>query len=191
MVRGVTFCRAATRWLLLAFGACASALAPASAYAQSPVEYGVKATFLYKFAPFVEWPPGTFASPADPLVLCVAGTDGVTELVDEAVKGQAIGGHPIDVLHLSTGVRDARCHILYVAQHGPAAVALLDSVRGTPVLTVTDAARDARTRGIVNFVVPENRVRFEIDVGAAAENHLVVSSKLLSLAIRVSPKPGF
>ena len=31
--------------------------------AQSPnVEYAVKATYLYKFAPFVEWPAGTFAA---------------------------------------------------------------------------------------------------------------------------------
>jgi hypothetical protein len=57
------------------------------------------------------------------------------------------------------------------------------------VLTVTDAEEEPRATGIVNFLVVDNRVRFEIDQRAAAENHLVISSKLLSLASRVIPKP--
>ena len=186
-----------TRWLsragrLVPFAAAAwlAALAPAVSRAQSPsVEYAVKATYLYKFAPFVEWPAGTFRSSADPLVLCVAGSDPVTDLVGDAVKGQVVGGRAIDVVRLSPAVHDPRCHILYMALKGAAASAVLERMRGTPVLTVTDAASDARATGIVNFVVQDNRVRFEIDQRAAAENHLVVSSKLLNLASRVSPRP--
>lgn len=172
----------------LAIGVLASQAARAQAQAPS-VEAAVKATYLYKFAPFVEWPAGTFASPSDPLVICTVGSDAVAGLVDEAVRGQAIGGHPIDVLHLSAVPRQAPCHVLYVASRGAAAAAALGSVRGTPVLTVTDAAGDTATTGIVNFVVQDNRVRFEIDLRAAAENHLVISSKLLNLATRVSPRP--
>jgi hypothetical protein len=50
---------------------------------------------------------------------------------------------------------------------------------------VTDARPDARAHGIINFVIEGNRVRFEIDLNAAAENHLLISSKLLNLAVRV------
>ena len=158
--------------------------------AQTPaVEHAVKATFLYKFAPFIEWPPGTFAATSDPLVICVVGSDAVAELVDDAVKGQTIGGHAIEVVHRPASAPDARCHILYVALRGPAAARVLDNVRGRAVLTVTDDASAASARGIVNFVVQDNRVRFEIDLRGAAENHLVISSKLLNLATRVSPKP--
>ena len=169
---------------------CVLALAGTRALAQSAsVEYSVKATYLYKFAPFVEWPPGTFAAPGDPLVLCIAGVDPVGALVDEAARGQAIGGHPILVVHQRAQAGEPTCHILYVAARGALAQAALDRVRGTPVLSVTDAAQDARTQAIINFVVQDNRVRFEIDQNAADENHLVISSKLLNLAIRVRPKP--
>jgi hypothetical protein len=169
---------------------CVLALAGTRAFAQSStIEYPVKATYLYKFAPFVEWPPGTFAAPSDPLVLCIAGVDPVGELVDEAAKGQTVGGRAILVVHQWTPAREARCHILYVASRGLPAQAALDSVRGTPVLTVTDSAHDPRAQGIINFVVQDNRVRFEIDPNAAADNHLVISSKLLNLAVRVRPKP--
>jgi hypothetical protein len=184
------------RWLfragrLLPFAAAAwlAAPVPAVARAQSPsVEYAVKATYLYKFAPFVQWPAGTFQSSADPLVLCIAGSDPVTDLVGDAVKGRVVGGRAIDVVRLSPAAHAARCHILYVALKGAAASAALENVRGTPVLTVTDAASDARATGIVNFVVQDNRVRFEIDQRLAAENHVVISSKLLNLASRVSPR---
>ena len=179
----------AMRVLLVAAAACLSALAPSPARAQTPtVEYAVKATYLYKFAPFVEWPAAALNA-SEPLVICVVGNDAVADLVDEAVKGQAPGGHPIRVVHLPAAARDAHCHILYVALRGAAAASALGSVRGQPVLTVTDGARDPRATGIVNFVVLDNRVRFEIDQGAAADNHLVISSKLLSLATRVTPKP--
>jgi len=179
----------AGRLLPLATAAWLAALVPAVACAQSAsVEYAVKATYLYKFAPFVEWPAGTFQSSADPLVLCVAGSDPVTGLVGDAVKGRVVGGRAIDVVRVSPAVHAARCHILYVALKGAAASAELEKVRGTPVLTVTDAASEARATGIVNFVVQDNRVRFEIDQRAAAENHVVISSKLLNLASRVSPR---
>jgi uncharacterized protein DUF4154 len=176
----------AARAVVLALGACASALAAPRAAAQADgVEYAVKATYLYKFAPFVEWPASAFASPAEPFVLCVAGADRVTELVEDAVRGQAVARRPIVVRHLATVTAEAHCHILYVALRGAAAVAALERVRGTPVLTVTDAASDPRAQGIVNFVIDDNRVRFEIDLGAAADNQLVVSSKLAALALRV------
>lgn len=178
------------RALVPAFAACLPALVSMPAFAQPPaVEYAVKATYLYKFAPFVEWPAGTFRSSSDSLVICVVGRDPVAELVDEAAKGEFVAGHPIEVVHISAAANDAGCHILYVALRGSAAAAVLERVRGMPVLTVTDAADDAHTRAIVNFNVRESRVRFDIDLGAAAENHLVISSKLLNLATRVSPKP--
>ncbi|HET9764685.1 MAG TPA: YfiR family protein [Casimicrobiaceae bacterium] len=177
--------RPARRWLL-ALTACAGAMVAAPPlFAQAgSVEYAVKATYLYKFAPFVEWPAGTFASPADPFVVCVVGRDAVADLADDAVGGQKIGSHGIVVRHMAAGNGDELCHIAYVALRGRSAAAALARLRGKPVLTVTDAAREAAERGIVNFAVRDNRVRFEIDQNAAAESRLVISSKLLNLALR-------
>jgi hypothetical protein len=183
------WCGRVVRSLLPLLAGCVLALPPLRALAQaSGVEYAVKATYLYKFVPFVEWPAGTFASASDPLVICIVGTDPVSELVDEAAKGQVAAGHPVAVAHLSATADETGCQVLYVALRGAAAMSVLARVRGMPVLTVTDAADDPRIRAVVNFVVRENRVRFEIDQGAAADNRLVVSSKLLNLATRVSPK---
>jgi hypothetical protein len=169
-------------WLGLA------ALVPGTTRAADPgpLEYAVKATYLYKFAPFVEWPPGAFETPVAPLNLCVVRFDPFGPVLDRAVEGQRIGDRPIIVRRLAAPDRGVPCHVIYVGSTpGGAAAEILAQVRGWPVLTVTDGERDLRAKGVVNFIIDNNRVRFEIDNAAAGENGLAISSKLLGLAAAV------
>lgn len=148
------------------------------------LEHAVKATFLYKFAGFVEWPESAFESSGSPFVLCIAGNDAVAKLIDQAAAGQAYGTHPIEVRHVAHPTAIATCHMLYVAGlSGDATEAYLQAAKGKPILTVTDGAAARRTQGMINFVLRDNRVRFEIDLDLAASHRIVVSSKLASLAI--------
>jgi hypothetical protein len=164
--------------------ACGLALLTRPALAQS-LEFGVKATYLYKFAPFVEWPAAAFTGPSSPFQICVAIADPFGDLLDRAVAGQRIGERPIVVRRIDT-IRPGACHVLYIGgADASTSAGLLEAVRGTPVLTVTDGMRDAHAKGIVNFVIDANRVRFEIDAAQAVENRLSISSKLLSLAVAV------
>jgi hypothetical protein len=187
--------RARRRCPRLIYGAAAVvlvlALVPfAAAWAQEgSLERAIKATYLYKFVPFVEWPKTVWSAPTSPLVLCVAGDDPFGQVLDEAVAGQAAGPHPIALRRLSIVTRESGCNLLYDAGSPAQTVAdALAAVRGTPVLTVTDAERNGGAKGIINFVILGNHVRFEIDDAAAAENGLVISSKLLSLAVHVTPR---
>ena len=155
----------------------------------APSEEAVKATYLYKFSPFIEWPSGAFSSPSAAINLCVVGDDPFGEILDRAVTGQHVGQRPIGVRRLRTVNRNPDCHIAYVAGSGAQSVSdALNTVRGSPVLTITDSARNARAKGIVHFVLRDKRVRFEIDDQAAAENGLVISSKVLGLATSVRPR---
>jgi YfiR/HmsC-like len=171
---------------------CLAVLALAVPVAAAPaesLEYAVKATFLYKFAGFVEWPAAVFESASSPVTICVLGTDPVALLIDHAAAGQQIGERTFMVQHLQTLAGVSSCRILYVATNVPAAEAQ-NTMRGMPILTVTDSGGTAASaRSIVTFVVQDNRVRFDIDDAAAAENGLTISSKLLSLARVVRPRP--
>jgi hypothetical protein len=175
---------------IAALAACVAIVAPV-ARAQAPsLEAAVKATYLHKIAAFVEWPASAFAAPDGPLELCVAGNDPVGRLADEAVAGRMYATHPIAVRHVAHPAQTAACHMLYVAGlRDDAVAAYLDSVRDKPVLTVTDGAASRRARGVINFVVRDNRVRFEIDLDLATLQHLAVSSKLVGVAARVIPQP--
>lgn len=154
-----------------------------TAQAQS-LEYPVKAAYLPKLGPFVGWPGHAFAGGQSPFVLCVVGPDPFGALLDRAAAGQRLSDHPVVVRRLAAASRD--CHVLYLGQQNSQAVAeSLRAVRGSPVLTVTDGARQGGVRGIVHFVVKDSRVRFVIDDQQAADNGLTISSKLMSLALSV------
>jgi hypothetical protein len=149
------------------------------------IEYEIKATYLYKFVPFVEWPP----SAASAFNLCVVGDDPVAAAIDLVAKGQIIAGKPLVVKHLATAAPDAGCQVMYIAGSDAQTVAqALAAMKGAPVLTVTDGASHPTDRGIVSFIVDANHVRFDIDDAAAAQDGLVISSKLLSLAHSVKSR---
>ncbi|MDB5446716.1 MAG: putative transrane protein [Phenylobacterium sp.] len=159
---------------------------PASASAEgASLEYAVKANYLYKFGPFVEWPPRVFASLQSPFNVCVFGEDPFGPALDSAVRGQSVGGHRVAVRRLSSVSGAPDCHVLYVGRsrsQSPAEV--LKLVRGLPILTVTDEGQGVGG-GMVQFVLRDGRVRFGLDVAGAEASGLSISSKLQALATNV------
>jgi hypothetical protein len=149
------------------------------------LEYAVKATYLYKLAPFVNWPPTEFTTATEPFRICVVGDDPFDDFLDKAVAGRRFGAHPFEVRRLDALTPEVDCQIAFISHLAPEGVRhALDAVSGKPVLTVTDSAT-ADQGGIVQFVIRDGRVAFEIDTSAAARNHLTISSKLLHLAVAV------
>jgi hypothetical protein len=157
-----------------------------NALAQTSLELAIKATYLYKFGPFVDWPAAAFDSPTSTVNICVVGVDPFGAVLDQAVTGQRLAQHPIAVRRLLGP--EPHCHIAFIAGTDAFVAQALDALRGTPVLTVTDVAPGNASHGIVNFVIDGNHVRFDIDADAAARNGISISSKLLSLARSVRPR---
>ena len=149
------------------------------------LELAVKATYLYKLAPFVSWPAAAWTAPNAPLVICVQGSDPFGRVLDRATAGQAVGGHPVVVKRLARLDPNSGCQIAYVAG-GPAQsqAQALEAVDGAPVLTVTDEGRGG-PKGIVHLLLDGGKVRFSIDAARAQECGVAISSKLLALAVAV------
>jgi len=153
------------------------------------LEYAVKATYLYKFGPFVEWPVAALPMPTSPVNLCVIGDDPFGKALDQAVAGQHIGEHPISVRRIAQASKESGCQIMYFSERGSQLISeQLARLQNQPVLTVTDGADEEQSRGIVNFFIQDGRVRFDIDERAAARSGLTISSKLLSIASKPTPK---
>lgn len=158
----------------------------AGASAEESLAAAVKATYLYKLAPFVEWPATAFGSASSPFVLCVVGHDPFGPLLDRAVAGQRVGDRTVEVHRLPTATSRSGCQIMYLGGSAEQPIAdALREVKGTPTLTVTD---NRGGEAAVDFVLDQGHVRFRIDDQAAADNGLTISSKLLSLAVSVTPR---
>ncbi|HET6655069.1 MAG TPA: YfiR family protein [Gammaproteobacteria bacterium] len=176
-------------WLagaLLALTVCEAVLAQ-PVQRKVSLEYAVKATYLYKLAPFVNWPPTTFTSQSAPFNICVAGEDPFDNFLQKAVAGRSYGQHPFVVRRLASLEPDENCQIVFIGHMRRRDVReALAAIEGEPVLTVTDSSAGSAPGSIMQFVIVDGHVRFKIDTAAAARNHLSISSKLLSLAVSVS-----
>lgn len=172
--------------LLMASGA--SGVSPISSTpAQSlPLEYEVKAAFLYQFSKFVEWPVNAFnASPNTIYIGVVDGGPMASAL--QAIEGKEAKGRQVVVKRFK-GLKDLEfCHILFIGSGMEGRLAeILDQLKGASTLTVSDIDGFARRGGMINLITVEDKVQFEINVDAAERAKLQISSHLLRLARIVS-----
>lgn len=174
---------AATAVVLVALCAAVS-----SARAEQALERDVKATFLYNFTRFVEWPP-ELPRGSDPFRLCVAADSEMTRSIQRTVAGESVKGRPLVMIEPRTSDEARACQILYVGRDEARAARLLSAVRDLPVLTVGDSAQFAERGGVIEFVLREKNVRFEVNLPSAQRSNLKLSANLLRVADRVLGPP--
>jgi hypothetical protein len=146
----------------------------------------VKAAFLYKFASYVEWPAGAFPNPDSPIVIGVAGADQLSKELQQAVGGRQVAGRTLQVRKLGAETAVEDCHILFVGagSRHERTMQLLASAKARPVLTVTDSM-DHPNDSVINFLVVDDRVRFDISRESAERKGLQLRSQLLGVARQI------
>jgi len=150
-------------------------------------EYAEKAAYIAKFIPFITWPEVAFAVSTAPVTICVQGADPFEGKLEQAAGQLKSGDRPIAVRYLPAPDPSTSCQVIFLGKGDEAAAeGTLDSVKGKPVVTVTDSGLKAH--GMISFVVAAHHVRFDIDEAAAAQDGVTISSKLLRLARVVKPR---
>jgi hypothetical protein len=153
---------------------------------ESVVQSEIHAVFLVKFIRFVTWPPQAFASATAPIELAIIGEDDFGTALETAVRQTPASERTIRVKRV--GVKDdlTKFHVLFIATSEERQIAeILDRLASVPVLAVSDAQRFCERGGVIGFVSENNRVRFEINVGAAEKRGLKLSTRLITLAAKV------
>lgn len=159
--------------------ALATLLWASAARAQAPLEYQVKASYLYNFMQFVEWPVDALAASAR-FNVCVVGLGrfgrALAPLEDERVQGRQVA---VRALERAADARTGVCHILFVAGGKSAEAPPLQG----GMLTVGETPGFLARGGMINLVEVRGRIRFEVNAEAAERAGLTVSSRLLRLAL--------
>ena len=173
-------------WAIVLLGANALAPTPGLCVAGTSAnsEYQVKAAFLFNFARFVEWPARKFPQQDSPLIVGLVGADPFQGMLEEAIQDRRVNERRLVVRHITSNAELRKCHLLFVSRSerdrlGP----ILSEVRGENVLTVGETDKFVTRGGIINFVMIDNNVRFQINERAAKHAGLKISSKLLQLAV--------
>ena len=157
-------------------GFCCSILftfLPSNQHAKSdqlPVvnEYAVKAAFIYNFTKFIEWPEESFPSSDAPLIIGLLGKDPFGAILDDTINGQSVKGRRLEVKRFGGLNEIEKCHLLFVSRSFRRRLSIVfDRLIDDCVLTVGEIDGFANEGGIVNFVMEEDRVRFEINFAVA------------------------
>jgi len=161
-----------------------------SAQGNASSEYQVKAAFLFHFAQFVDWPSEAFKDAGTPLTYCTAGGDPFRGALDASLNGKVIDGRWVRVLHFKEAQEIQGCQVLFIGiADKKFTSATLANLKGTPVLTVGESEHFVQEGGMIGFFLEDNKVRFDINLDAAARGKLKISARLLLLAKTVFGGP--
>jgi hypothetical protein len=175
-------------WLLAAILPFVVAGAELNTEAQAPSEYQVKAVFLLNFAKFIDWPAAAFRNGRSPITICVVGDDPFGPAIDATVKGQSFANRSFSVRRVKQIPGDDTCQIAFVSGAEKARTQVGTAIRALPILTVGEDDATGEASGIINFVIEESKVRFDVNLDEAERAGIKISSKLLKLAKRVHEK---
>jgi hypothetical protein len=146
-------------------------------------EYLIKAGYIYNFAKLVEW-PSAVGRKGQPIVIGVLGNDAFATVLARVVEGKKIDDQPFLVKRLKNReFKDCGCQILFVAAAENARIDEVIQLQSTgSMLTIAEAPDFARRGGIIALILEDSKVRFIVNVDAATQGGLTISSRLLTLA---------
>src|SRR3977135_3580716 len=164
-----------------------------SAKKSKPREFEVKATYLYNFARFVEWPTTAAAVKSDSFPICVLGQDPFGPALATIVAGETIGGKAVLVKRVLKPQEAVSCGVLYISSSEETRLReVLAGLDKAAVLTVSDIPQFSQRGGMIQFVQESNKIRFEVNLASAEDAGLTLSSELLKVAVlvRKNSQPG-
>jgi len=162
------------------FAVCGTQYVPAET--RPPTEYQVKAAFLYNFAKFIEWPERVFSSSTAPLNICVLGKNPFDASLDD-IRDKTVRGRPLSI-RMNPGIEKlGQCHILFISASEKNQLSqIIQGLNNAGILTVADMEGFTSAGGMINLVLQDNKVSFDINLKSARLAGLKMSSQLLKLA---------
>jgi hypothetical protein len=169
-------------------------------------EYKVKSAFLYNFIKFVDWPKEKGIDVNVPIIIGIIGSKDFVKAF-EPIKDKKVKDRNVSIkyfadyekLKKSSYTDDSQwdkkmqalkvCHVLMFCSRDSVSIQnskqIVKALEGLPILTVGEAEHFLESGGVINFLMEDKKVSFEVNAAAAKKNKLKISSKLLRLAKRV------
>ncbi|MBP6731628.1 MAG: YfiR family protein [Chitinophagales bacterium] len=147
-------------------------------------EYNLKAAFVYRFTNYIEWDTNLAT---DEFVIGVVGNSPITTSLNAIAKSQLAKGKKIVVRQFDSPAEIGRCHILFIPQKTP--FSLFDIMAKVPargMLTISEKPGYASLGTGINFILVDDKLKFEINTKALYSSGLTASSQLLKLAVIVN-----
>jgi uncharacterized protein DUF4154 len=148
----------------------------------------IKAGFMYKFLFFTQWPEEAFGNDSDTITIAIVGHDPFGDIFN-TIEGKIIDGRRLTINRYEKppSIQSLKkCQLVFFSPSLNKEISSIIKALGDyPVVTVGDSEGFFRSGGMINFIIVENRVTFEVNVLAAKRAGIDFRSKLLRVANRI------
>lgn len=151
------------------------------------IEYQVKASLVFNFLHFVEWPEEVFRNDSDQITVCMIGPN-IYGRALKVLEGEVAQGKRLTIRMHTEGWSPAlaeNCRVAIFTEPPDETKTVLPILADKSVLTIGEHPAFLQNGGIIKFNIVNETVQFEINYGMAKRARLIVSSKLLRLASNV------
>ena len=146
-------------------------------------EANLKAVFIYNFTRYIDWDT---SSVENEFVIGVIGSSPVTEALAEIAKTKTVKNKRIVIRHFDKPEEITSCAILFISANSPYPLSSVLSRINKGTLTISEEAGYGEKGTAFNFVVVNDKLKFEANVKSINAAGLKASSQLLKLAIIVN-----
>jgi hypothetical protein len=158
-------------------------------------EYEVKAAILLKITTFISWPQAEMEEDqneeAETPAFClgVLGDDPFGAILDSVFIGKKIDDKPVKILRAADVDALSECALIFFSSSKKARISdTLEAFKEKPVLTVADWNGFCQEGGMINLVLRDKKISFEINAKEVKKSGLKASSQLLKLSTIVKTK---
>lgn len=163
-------------------------LIPQKSIAQDLSEYDIKAGYIYKFIYFIDWPENTFPKSDSMINFAIVGKSpfgsSFEKIIGKTINGRVLAIEVIDTDVLIT--QPDKYQIIFICSSEQRNLSqILKIVNGIPVLTISDSEAFLEKNGMINFIVLDGNIRFEINDLAIGKSGLKIRSAMKRQAVRI------
>lgn len=149
-------------------------------------EYTAKAAFVYNFTKFVEWNGNAEIAPS--FVIGVLGESPMYDALQDIAKTKKINNKKIEIVKCVANTPDnCKCQILFIPETTESKIFKEYCKASTfkNALIISEKQGSLDNGSAINFLIIDNRIRFEISVNTLSKCNLKASAQLLKLAVTV------
>ncbi len=141
------------------------------------INYKVHALFLFKFTQYIEWPAanGNY----------VVGVVGNSPILEE-LQNLALSRKNLIIKKMSASSDLSGCQVVFISENSSTQLSAISSkLSGKPILVISETGAGAKKGAGINFVMIDDKMKFELNKGTLERQGLKVSSDLVTLSIVV------
>jgi hypothetical protein len=157
-----------------------SCITKASVWGQAAnQESSLKAVFIYNFTKYIEWDN---LNADDNFIIGVMGSSSLDATIEAIAKRNLVKNKKIVLRHFTNPEDISYCHVLFIPRDYPVPVRIIAEKVNKKVLIISERQGAARQGAAINFIIVNDKLKFEISTEAVYTAGLKASSQLLKLA---------